>query len=147
MASEPTFDPWKVEFSWGKVSKRALAFESLWSAFQNLHFWNPHIKSDNLAKTESLPIFVEQKLSPGPMWWCHQNGWIFGKVPNALWYLPPSFLEDHIALFLYFHSEVPYLRVRNPKICSKNFRVQNDPPPLELFRKFIRLETPPVPNI
>ena len=29
-------------------------------------FWHP--KSSHLAKTESLPIFVEQKLSTGPMY-------------------------------------------------------------------------------
>ena len=35
---------------------------------KNLHIRNPHIKSDNLAKTESLLIFVKQKLSSGLMW-------------------------------------------------------------------------------
>ena len=34
----------------------------------DLHIQNPHIKSDNLAKTESLLISDEQKLSSGLMW-------------------------------------------------------------------------------
>ena len=36
--------------------------------FKTLHFLNPHIKSSYLAKTESLLIFVQQKMSSGPMW-------------------------------------------------------------------------------
>ena len=31
--------------------------------------------------------------------WRHQNGWIFGKVPNSFW-PPPSFSESYIANFL-----------------------------------------------
>ena len=30
--------------------------------------------------------------------WPHQNGWIFGKIPNGLW-PPPSFSENYIADF------------------------------------------------
>ena len=34
-------------------------------SFLNLHIQNPRIKSDNLAKTESLLIFVLEKLASG----------------------------------------------------------------------------------
>ena len=67
IASETTFDHWKVIFSWGKARKRALMFQDDMARFWNLHIRNPHIKSDILAKTESLLIFVEQKMSSGPM--------------------------------------------------------------------------------
>ena len=60
MASETTFGQWKVVFSLGKVRKRAPTFQALRARFLNLHIWIPYIESDNLAKTESLLIFVEQ---------------------------------------------------------------------------------------
>ena len=39
----------------------------------------------------------------------YQNGWIFGKVPNGLWPPPPSFSENHVALF--FRNSWPKKRL------------------------------------
>ena len=60
--------------------------------------------------------------------WLHQNGWIFGKVPNSLW-RPPHFRK----IMLQFFQKALF---KGPK-CIMNFRIENDPPVLELFRKFI----------
>ena len=40
MASETTFDHWKVFFSWRKVRKRALIFQDGMARFYDLHFLN-----------------------------------------------------------------------------------------------------------
>ena len=69
LASETTFDHWKVIFSRGKVRKRALTFLALKARFLNLHIRNPLIKSENLAKTESLLIFVLGKNGLKPYVW------------------------------------------------------------------------------
>ena len=65
-----------------------------------------------------------------------QNGWIFGKVPNGLW--PPApliFGKLFCNFFPKFMTEVSSIMA---KICNIIFWIENDPPPLELFRKFIR---------
>ena len=46
---------------------RYLFLKALRTGFQDLHIQKWHPKSSHLAKTESLLIFVEQKLSSGPM--------------------------------------------------------------------------------
>ena len=40
MASETTFDHWKVFFSWGKVRKRARTFEALMARFCKFFWWS-----------------------------------------------------------------------------------------------------------
>ena len=42
--------------------------------------------------------------------WHLQNWWIFGKVPNGLWPTPPSFSENHVALFA--------TKLRQKCVCS-----------------------------
>ena len=77
MALFLTFPHEKTTFQWSKVVSEAT---NLCACIQkvtnflgpedrifNLHIRNPHIKSDKLAKTQSLVIFVEQKLSSSPM--------------------------------------------------------------------------------
>ena len=49
------------------MRKRATTFKALRARFFNLHIRNPHIKSNNLAKTKSLLIFVKEKLASGLM--------------------------------------------------------------------------------
>ena len=61
MTSETNFCHWKVVFSWEKSEEKGNNF--LGSKRRILKF----TYSSNLAKTESLLIFVEQKLSSGPM--------------------------------------------------------------------------------
>ena len=94
---------------------------------------------------------------------CHKrNGWIFGKVPNCLWpphplnfgklcsnfFLQISFSEIYDAicfkgLACYCSAKTssqPALSkspVKRTKICNINFWIENDPPPLDLCRKFI----------
>ena len=50
---------------------------------------------------------------------------------------PPSFSENHVALFFpEYMTEEAFIMA---KICNINFWIGNDhPPPLELFQKFIR---------
>ena len=49
--------------------------------------------------------------------------------------LPPSFFGKlYCKFFLKFMTEVSSIMA---KICNINFWIENDPPPLELFRKFI----------
>ena len=49
------------------MRKRATIFKALRARFFNLHIQNPLIKSNNLAKTKSLLIFVKEKLASGLM--------------------------------------------------------------------------------
>ena len=66
--------------------------------------------------------------------WRHQIGWIFGKAPNGLWH-PPHFWN----LGIFRMSCCNFFRkalFKAPK-CKINW-IENDPPVLELFQKFIR---------
>ena len=70
--------------------------------------------------------------------WRYQNGWIFGRIPNSLW-PPPSFSENHIALFS------PKIALKSRK-KAQNLQYKLDwkwppPPPLYLSRKFIHFGT------
>ena len=58
MASETTFDHWKVFFSWGKVRKRALTQNSLVARFSNFLWW----LVSNLPKNGT-------NLRPGEFFW------------------------------------------------------------------------------
>ena len=68
MASETTFDHWKVFFSLGKVRKRALTFEVPCSRFQDLHILSRFAISENLAFKKMMGIFFRFDGSSGPMW-------------------------------------------------------------------------------
>ena len=45
-------------------------------------------------------------------------------------------LNPEITLLYHFHAQKAPFKV--PKICNINFWIEDDPPPLALFRKFIR---------
>ena len=62
------------------------------------HFSSPHgtKKGDNLPPLEN---YMDNTWGPlGGTWrplrdgWLHQNGWIFGRVPNGFWPLPSLFI-------------------------------------------------------
>ena len=59
MASETTFDHWKVVFSWGKVRKRALTFGGHCFRFWDLHFWNRHAISEHWAWKKNDGYFFD----------------------------------------------------------------------------------------
>ena len=59
MASETTFDHWKVVFLMRKSEKKALTFEALCSRFEDLHFWNPLAICENLASTKKMGVFFD----------------------------------------------------------------------------------------
>ena len=67
MASETTFDHWKVVFLMRKSVKNALTFEAHSSRFQDLHFWNPRAICDNLALTKKMGVFFRLRTPSGPM--------------------------------------------------------------------------------
>ena len=64
--SNREFWPLESGFLMKKSEKKGPNFLGFMGRILNLHIWNPHIKSKNLAKTESLLIFVEQNCLQDP---------------------------------------------------------------------------------
>ena len=52
---------------------------------------------------------------------------------------PPSFSENYVAIFFGKRSKAPYIMVQNLQYKFLYWKCPPPPPPLELFRKFIRL--------
>ena len=75
--------------------------------------------------------------------WRHQNGWIFGKTANGLW-PPPLVFGNFIANFFENSRLKPCIKVKN---LQYKFLDCECPPatPLELFQKFVRLDTAACP--
>ena len=90
---------------------------------QHISSSNGTKKGDNLAPLENYmdntwgPL--GETLRPLREGWPHQNGWIFGRVPNDLW--PPlhrSFSKNDVANCSNFMLKKPCLKVHNHKFLD-----------------------------
>ena len=117
---------------------------------QHISSSNGTKKGDNLAPLENYmdntwgPL--GETLRPLREGWPHQNGWIFGRVPNDL--QPPlhrAFSNNYVANLFKFHAQKELFK--GPKYATQMFGLEMIPPapPLELFQKiicFVRGTTP-----